>query len=246
MPCVVGRGLLFRLGLASAIVPAVIAAPVFTESARAQDDDDGDFDDDSFDDDDDDGEPQPKVTAGGMYTKRTYPVTELERTLQVIGGMTEIRGGFDIDVGDQTAFETWRLRIEGRYGFADNVEGQFGANVTLARSDGAVGRVHEFFVGIESALYFEVVNARLLAAITTEDADPSTGAEFELGFDLIGGVPFRYLIKPNLAIVALDKVLTIHTRGGRKPDLTIGVGVVLQILSVKENSAPMSNLLGSS
>ncbi|MCG8423458.1 MAG: hypothetical protein MJE77_36625 [Proteobacteria bacterium] len=229
--------LLFRLGLVLAVAPALVAAPVNIPVATADDDDDDDWDDDDDDDDDDgdeeeeDDEPQPAVTAGGMFTKTTYPVSELERTLLVIGGMFEARAGFDIDVGDQTAFDVWRFKLDARYGVQDNVELQGGANLLLTRGDVTVTRLHEIFMGVEAGLYFETVNVRLLGQLTIDDtvAQGETGTDVDVGFDLIGGVPFRYRFNEKIAIIALDKILTVHTTGG-SPDLTIGVGMVFQIV----------------
>ncbi len=226
--------LYLRLALMATVVSAVIAPPMFTATAIADDDDDDDDDDgddDDDDDDDDDGddddEPQPKVTAGGMFTKKTYPMTELERTLTLIKGMAEVRAGIDIDVGADTAFEIWYLKAEARYGLQDNVELQAGFDFLLAGDRVTGTNVGAFYVGVEGGLIFDLVDARLLLALPlTAGEDP---AQTDVGFDIIAGVPFRYKPKPKIAIIALDKILTIPTTGGgNKPDLTVGVGLVYQ------------------
>jgi hypothetical protein len=260
---------LWRLVLVLLLTPALVVAPALTADtvALAQDDDEEDDEDEDEDEDEggdagedegeeeeddfedegeeeeEDGEPQPPVTAGGMFTKKTYPVAELERPLTVIGGMFEVRGGIDIDVGDQTAFELFRLKLDGRYGLADHVELQaiidflIGGDRALLLAPppdaegaptGVTANVGAFGLGIEGALYYDVVHFRSIAALTIlpKGAD---GNETDVGFDLTLGVPFRYRIKPQIAIVALDEIMTIHFAGG-KPDLTVGVGGVFQVI----------------
>ena len=51
----------------------------------------------------------------------------------------------------------------------------------------------------------------------------------EAAFDLAVGFPVRWRPSPKLAVIAVDKLMTIHT-DGRKPDLTVGVGLVYQII----------------
>src|SRR6266700_1033040 len=50
------------------------------------------------DDDDDDGDKdQPPVTAGGLFTIKTYPVRELSRPLTMTQKMTQVRVGVGTD-----------------------------------------------------------------------------------------------------------------------------------------------------
>lgn len=238
---------LYRLGgfglMCAIVVPTVIAAPSLSPLSSSvafadddDDDDDDDFDDDDDgggDDDDDDEEPQPPVTAGGMFTKKTYPLNAIERTLMVIGGMAEIRAGIDIDVGDQTAFEVWRFRFDGRYGLKDNVELQADGNILLAGDRVPGTLIGQFGVAIEGGLYFEAVDVRAGVAIPVFQGNTAEDTAF--GFDFILGVPFRYRYQDKVAILALDKILTIHTvetivGQGKKPDLTIGVAAVVQLV----------------
>jgi hypothetical protein len=229
------------------VTPALVVGPALVAEtvALAQDDDeeDDDFDDEDEDEDEDeeedeeegDGEPQPAVTAGGMFTKKSYPVAELERPLTLIKGMFEVRGGIDIDVSDQTAFEIFRFKADARYGLADHVELQAISDFLLSgdrvqgTSLGLVG------FGLEGALYYDMVHFRSVAALTFSaadgdltDADP-TADETDTGFDLILGMPFRYRIKPEIALIALDEIMTVHFAGG-KPDLTVGIGGVFQVI----------------
>jgi len=254
---------LWRLVLVLLLTPALVAAPALVADtvALAQDDEEDDEEEEDDEDEDEgeeeeeddfedeeeeeeeDGEPQPPVTAGGMFTKKTYPVAELERPLTVIGGMVEVRGGIDIDVSDQTAFELFRLKLDGRYGIADHVELQavidflIGGDRALllapppdaeGKPTGVTSNVGLFGFGLEGALYYDVVHFRSIAALTILPKG-DTAEETDVGFDLILGVPFRYRIKPQIAIVALDEIMTIHFAGG-KPDLTVGLGGVFQVI----------------
>jgi hypothetical protein len=199
---------------------AVAAHPLAPQVALAFDDDwDDDDDGDDWDDWDDEGEDeeyQPPVTSGGLYTKRTYPIAELERPLTLIGGMAEIRLGIDIDLSNEQAFENWRGVLEGRYGLLDHLELQFGADFKLVGE--VPGRDAGITLGVENAIVYDLVNFRALV-------DMPLSPDFK--FDLAFGFPFRYRYKDKVGIVALDKLMTIHT-DGRKPDLTVGVGGIAQ------------------
>ena len=233
--------LLFRIGRLVLILlaaHALIAAPALTASTVAHaDDDDDDWDDeeeedeDEYEDEEGEEDEQPPVTAGGLYTKKTYPVTELERPLTITKGIFEVRAGIDIDVSADTAFDTWRAKVDARYGIQDNVELQ-AAFVTKLAGDPA--DVALLSAGIESAISYDLVDFRVLLEIpftkvTVDDmGQPLAEATTEATADLAVGFPFRYKVKPELAIIALDKLMTIHLGGG-DPDLTVGVGAIYQI-----------------
>ena len=59
------------------------------------------------------------LSVGQIYL---YDNPLLKRPLTLIGGMGEVRGGVDIDVSDEGAFETWSLKLDGRYGLKDHIE----------------------------------------------------------------------------------------------------------------------------
>lgn len=230
---------LWRLMLVLLVTPTLVVAPALVTGAvvLAEDDDWDDEDDDEYEDEEEEeeeeeGDPQPPVTAGGLFTKATYPVSELERPLTVIKGMTEVRGGIDIDVSDQTAFEVFRFKVDARYGLQDHFELQAIADFLLSGDRVAGTPIALVGLGFEAGLYYDLVHFRAIGAIpvTAADTDGDMDAsETDTGFDLILGFPFRYRLKPEIAIIALDEVMTIHFGGG-KPDLTAGVGGVYQVL----------------
>jgi hypothetical protein len=216
------RLLRLRLALLLAFVTFAAVLHAFPTSAWAQDDDDDDDDDGGGgggggDDDDDDAD-QPPVTSGGLFTKSTYPVAELQRPLTVIGGMFEARGGIDIDVSKDTAFEIWRAKLDLRYGIKDFIEAQAGLSAVLAGD--VTTSLFDIYAGLESSIAYDLVDFRFLVQMPL---DPQ--AKFDMAF----GFPFRYKPKPNVAIIALDKIMTIHTDGA-KPDPTIGVGLIFQVV----------------
>ena len=107
------------------------------DDSAGDDDDDGGGGDDSAGDDDDDDAEQPAVTAGGLFTKDTYPVGQLQRPLTMTGGMTQLRLGIDMDVSAKTAFDTFGLGLDAKHGIADNVELQADFRTRLNNFSGA-------------------------------------------------------------------------------------------------------------
>jgi hypothetical protein len=225
---------LIRLILVAGVTGAALSSPWSVAPVWAQDDDEDDEDDEDFDEEEDEeeeeeeGEEQPAVTAGGLFTKKTWPQAELERNLTVLGGMTEGRAGIGIDISNEKAFELWFLDVIGRYGIKDWSEVQIGVEALLTGEldEMALGtfnqvRLDAFY---EHAMYFNLVNFRVGAEMpinTDAEEDP-------FKFDIAFGFPFRYKPKPQVAIIALDKLMTIHTIGGGKPDFTLGVGLIGQ------------------
>ena len=77
---------------------------------------------DKGDGDGDDGpeEGQPPVTAGGLFTMKTYPVSELLRPLTMTQGITQLRLALGTDLSAKGAFGTFGANLEGIYGVTDN------------------------------------------------------------------------------------------------------------------------------
>ena len=250
---------LLRLSLIAAMAAGAVAAPVYRATAWAQDDDDeddggddggdegGGGDDEGGGGDDEGGgeeeeeeaeEGQPPVTAGGNFTKSTYPQAELERPLTITKGMTEVKAGVGFDLSSEYAFESVGALVEGRYGLQDNAELQLGFKGVYNFSQ------IDFFAGFEGSIVYDLVDFRAAARMTlcedrdTEmgkpprppfcvDADPDkpgrkkpNPAHVDLGF------PFRYAPKPQVAVVALETLMTIDLDS--KPDLNPSVGVIVQ------------------
>jgi len=218
-----------RLGL---VVSLALVYPA-TEVAWADDDDEeedeGDEEEEEEDDEEED-EGQPPVTAGGMFTKETYPSAELQRPLTITKGMVELRAGLDVDVSAAGAFEKWGIGANARYGIEDNVEVQFDL-----RSD--LNQFSSFRVGaaLEASIVYDLVDFRLGAVVPyTKTVDMAGMESSTTAFDFEVGFPFRYAVKPEGGIVALDTFMTINTEG--KPDLTPSIGIIIQpvpVLAIK-------------
>src|SRR5690606_13136607 len=270
-PAVVFQRALLRMLLSCACV-AVIAAPTPGGGvAHAQDDDDDDFDDEDDDDfgdedgyedeeeeeeEEEDGYEQPPATAGGLYTMKTWPLAESLRPLTLNKGMLEVRAGFNMDLSALDAFETWRVPIEARFGLRDHVELQAGIDFLLVTSEEQQAAFEEFGsllppldafvigIGLESALYYDLVDFRLALEFPinpgvpgnespdcdTDDPSALCGLTPPVPFtmDIVVGFPFRYAPKKQFAIIGLDKLFTVHTIGGGKPDLTASLGFLIQ------------------
>jgi hypothetical protein len=214
-----------RLGL------VVSLALVYPAAAWADDDDEEEEDEEEEEEEDEEeDEGQPPVTAGGMFTKETYPVAELQRPLTITKGMAEVRAGIDVDVSAAGAFEKFGLGFNGRYGIEDNVEIQADLRTDL-------NKFSSFRAGaaLEASIVYDLVDFRLgvvvpVSKVTIVD-DPMTpavemGTENKTAFDFELGFPFRYAVKPEGGIVALDTFMTINTEG--KPDLTPSIGIIVQ------------------
>lgn len=218
--------------------------------------DKGDKGDDSGGDDDDDqgpGSDQPPVTAGGLYTLKTYPVRENSRPLTMTKGITQLRLGIGTDLSSKGAFKTFGVNLEGQYGYSDNFT--LIGGITDAYNFKQFG----FYAGFEGALIYDVLDIRLAANVhrnavplyddfcdppsspgqTTSDNNPTAGTtmfdgmchdstvgnpvttqaidtlpsgEFDAGGTKISidlGFPLRYAFRPEIALVALQTLMSI-------------------------------------
>jgi hypothetical protein len=224
----------------------------FAKKHSDDDDDSGDDDessDDSGDDsddgggddsgDDDDGEEDPKdqppVTAGGLYTMKTFPVREISRPLTMTQGIGQLRAALGTDLSAKGAFESFGLNLEGVYGYRDNF--MLLGGITDAYNFKQFG----VYFGFEGALAYDVVDIRVAANLhrnaianyATFCNPPATPGEMPVGgacqnadasqdvlpsgkftaggtkFSIDVGLPFRYAIKPEIAIVALQTLMSI-------------------------------------
>ena len=234
------------------------------------DDDDGGDDDggggdkpdkgggDDDDDDQGDGSDQPPVTAGGLYTMRTYPVRENSRPLTMTKGITQLRLALGTDLSAKGAFNTFGVNLEGQYGYTDNF------TLIGGLTDAYNFKQFGFYFGFEGALVYDVLDIRLAANVhrnaipeyenfctpaATNDpkdslvagmdqngnpiqvstlVDPSRCAtpsaalvnlpdgNYSAGgtqFSIDIGFPFRYAFRPEIALVALQTLMSIDFNG---------------------------------
>ncbi len=208
-------------GLAAGLFP--IIGPLHVAPAYADDDDEDDEDDggdDGEDGGDDEGEDeeeeededQPPITAGGLYTLKTYPQGEIQRPLTMTKGITEVKGGFGFDVSNETAFESVGASADLRYGMQDNVELRAGFK-GIKNFD-----LFSAYAAFEGSIVYDLVDFR--AGFGLSHAPGSTKANIPIGF------PFRYAPKEQVAVTALETAFSINFDA--KPDFTPNVGVVIQ------------------
>ncbi|MBA3541137.1 MAG: hypothetical protein H0T79_16110 [Deltaproteobacteria bacterium] len=179
---------------------------------------DGDPDADAGGEEEEEDKDQPAITAGGLFNIKTYPIRELFRPLTMTQGITQLRLGLGVDVSDKTAFEYFGVSLDARHGYKDNLTilGGFSGDYNF-KSFAVSG-------GIEGSLAYDLVDIRLQARInrsavvTKIDVDPVTGmgtfkpTEYGKGagtqFSIDLGFPFRYVAKPEIAIVALETLIS--------------------------------------
>jgi hypothetical protein len=231
------RSRLVRLLLLAATVLAVVAWPTRHSSAYAaasggddDDDDGGGGDDDGAksgggdddaaagDDDDDADADQPPVTAGGLYSNATYPVSAVERPLTLIEGMTEVKVALGTDMSEGNTFKGFTFGAGARYGLKDNQELQAAFLTTLDNFSGFA-----LSAGYEGALNYDLVDFRAALVVAynkTKNMDGSSSSSFSEGVDV--GFPVKYRIKPQAAILAIRRLMTINFDAA--PDLTPTIG----------------------
>jgi hypothetical protein len=229
------RSRLLRLLLLAMTVFAAVAWPTKHYSAYAatggDDDDDsggggdddggaksGGGDDDGGgggdDDDDDADKDQPPVTAGGLYTKATYPQSAIERPLTLIEGMTEVRLGANVDLSESDTFKKFGTDLYGRYGIRDNLEVRADLGIANNEFTGAD-------VGVEGAINYDPFAVDIRGTLLIHKG--LTGNTL-VGANL--GFPVRYAIAPQIAITALESLLTINASGDDVADLSPSIGVI--------------------
>ncbi len=179
-------------------------------------------------------EDQPPVTAGGLFTMRTYPVRETLRPLTMTQKIGQVRVSIGTDLSAKGAFKSAGVSVEGLYGMKDNV--------TLLGGFTSAYNLKQFgvYFGFEGALLYDMIDIRLAANLhrnavpgyglfcnpSSNGDDPNMNmcgnpdaeisaepnGEFSAGgtkFSLELGFPFRYAIRPEIAIVALQTLMTI-------------------------------------
>ena len=267
-----GRAL--RLALVMSLSAGSIAwqgaqQPAYADDEEDEDEDEGDDEGGDEGDDEEGGEDecededcqvdkdQPAITAGGLFTIKTYPVRELFRPLTMTKGITQLRAGLGVDVSDKTAFEYGGITLDGRYGYRDNftILAGFGGDYNF--------KAFDVNFGFEGALAYDLFDIRLQSRISraavvdmfeTVTGKPDSyksGAGMQFSLDL--GFPFRYVARPEIAIVALETLISFDfnsvargdggggtsclafgdpmrddnncTEDGAKPDLAPSIGI---------------------
>jgi hypothetical protein len=167
----------------------------------------GDDDDDSADAD------QPPVTAGGLFTKATYPIGAIDRPLTLIEGMTEIRLGGSTDLSSGDEFGKFGADIYARYGIQDNLE----VRADLLADNNSFTSAS---VGLEGALNYDPFAVDFRGSLLIS----SVGGETHVGANI--GFPIRYVVKPGqVAVTALESLFTINFNA--RPDFSPSLGVIV-------------------
>jgi hypothetical protein len=253
-----------RLALVVSLGTGIVATwdTLGQRSAYAQsDDEDEDEGDDGGDDDggdsgeedpdeQEDPKDQPAITAGGLYTMKTFPIRENERPLTITQQITQLRLGVGTDVSNKGAFESAGVNLEGLHGYSDNF--------MLVGGFLSAYNVNQFAVygGFEGALAYDLIDIRLAARIgrtaipQLELVDDGNGGmvllpsgkydsgDIKAAVDI--GFPFRYVARPEIAIVALQSVMSVDFNATDcvdvmgdevcgneiKPDLNPSLGIV--------------------
>lgn len=119
--------------------------------------DKNDDDDDTTEEDERDDKDQPPVTAGGLFTKDTYPLRETERPLTMTEGILQLTARVGTDISAKGAFDSAGLSLEAIYGLHDNFS-------LIGGFDNAYN-MNQFSVygGFEAALAYDLLDIRVAA-----------------------------------------------------------------------------------
>lgn len=213
--------------------------------------DDGSEDEDSEDEDggDEEGDEeeveedkdQPLVTAGGLFTLRTFPVREIFRPLTITQNLVQLKAGLGTDISNKGAFESAGVNLEGVYGYRDNFM-LLGGLISAYNFN-----QFTFYGGFEGSLAYDLIDFRLaarvsrVAGIAVDAMDNVTYSAGDTKFSVDIGFPFRYVARPEIAIVALQTLMSIDFNATdcfddgmgdevcaneAKPDLNPSIGVI--------------------
>lgn len=229
------RGLRLALALTVSVgvvawnPPSVYADDEDEDEDEGGDDEGGDDEGEGGDEDEEDDKDQPAITAGGLFTLKTFPIRELDRPLTITRQITEARGGIGTDVSNKGAFESAGLNLEVEHGYTDNF--MLVGGLTSAYNF----QQFNLYGGFEGALAYDLLDFRLAARVGRSAANVSMDPEkvdYEGGatkFSVDIGFPFRYVAKPEIAIIALNTLMSIDFNGddanGAKPDLNPSLGI---------------------
>jgi len=213
-------------------------------AGKAGDDEDGE-------EEDEDAKDQPPVTSGGLFTMKTYPVREISRPLTMTQKLVQARVSLGTDISAKGAFETGGLSVETVYGYSDNFmiiggltnaynfkqfgfyagfEGSLAYDIVDIRVAANLHRnaiaQYAFFCNPPATPNEMPINGTCVNTDATIKALPS--GEYDKGgtkFSIDLGFPFRYAIKPEIAIVALYTLMSIDFNSVDKDYVTVVPGM---------------------
>jgi hypothetical protein len=190
---------------------------------------------------DEDAKDQPAVTSGGLFTMKSYPVREISRPLTMTQNLTQARISLGTDISAKGAFGSGGLSVEGIYGYADNfnIVGGFTNAYNMKQFGVYAGfeaaLVYDLLdIRVAANVHRNAIPgyANFCSPVGTGDkVDPQfpsdctmTGASIinlpngnyssgNTKFSIDLGFPFRYAIKPEIAIVALQTLMSIDFNG---------------------------------
>jgi hypothetical protein len=194
-------------------------------------------DEEGEEEEDEDDKDQPVVTSGGLFTMKTYPVREISRPLTMTQQIVQARVSAGTDISAKGAFKTGGLSVEGVYGYRDNVnivggftnaynmrqfaayfgfEGALAYDIVDLR---VAANIHRNALPNFSNFCKPVSSADMPMPNFPSDCG-AMGAEIvnlpngdydagDIKFSVDLGFPFRYAIKPEIAIVALQTLMSI-------------------------------------
>jgi hypothetical protein len=206
------------------------------EEGGDDDDDGGKADKGGGDEDSDpDDKDQPPVTAGGLFTMSTYPVRELFRPLTMTEHITQLKLSVGTDISAKGAFESAGVSLEGSHGVTDNfsIIGGLTSAYNFKQFGFYAGFEGALVYDLLDIRLAANVHRNAIANYSVFCNPPSTPNEMPVGgacsnatasqdnlpngkynaggtkFSLDIGFPFRYAIKPEIAIVALQTLMSI-------------------------------------
>jgi hypothetical protein len=243
-------------------------------AAKGDDEEEGDEGDDKGKDavsdegDDPDDKDQPAMTSGGLFTMSTYPVREMFRPLTMTEGIAQVRVGVGTDISAKGAFGTGGVSVEGQYGMSDNF------TVIGGVTDAYNFKQFGVYAGFEGALMYDLVDVRLAANLHRSaiarycDNDPEApdncmdptmpgvlpnlpDGNYDAGGTKLSvdiGFPFRYAIKPEIAIVALQTLMSIDFNSVKRDHVASAAvddgmgGTVTKTVAVPNGAKPDLNV----
>ena len=156
-----------------------------SDDSDDEEDDEGDKGDEESEEGQEEAKDQPPVTAGGLFTLKTYPTRETLRPLTMTQGIAQVRASLGTDISNKGAFGSIGFGLEGLYGWRDNftfragfnaaylgsgttfVDGMPGScsptldNLCLGSSADAPLKQYNLWFGFEGSLLYDLFDVRV-------------------------------------------------------------------------------------